>query len=291
MVSFTEIMNETDESKRNQMIQERLKELDTQAEQNYELKTNHIYHGFISSTSSVDFSDFLFMVGKDSPKRGSYTMTNQEYIIEFIEYIKKFKVNNNLNKIIPLISPFLKKYFGVKKDGNNKYDRETYFDNVTEILRKMEENNHPEYRERIKETFDIGFFKGKSMAECSEYAAITQNIFTFIGCNSYYVPGKLIMPDHQEEHAFNIVQTAKDKFFIFDTSNPDYAYDENFNIIGARTRFCPISQEQFEKVITEEGISQRFKISNYQTINGETKPIDEETWEYQTTGYKKGKTL
>ena len=75
------------------------------------------------------------MSNLDEPLPSKYTMKSQDYIYEYINYLNKNNITD-INKAILAISPFLKKYFGVGKNGNNKNNREVAFDNMGMQLQK-----------------------------------------------------------------------------------------------------------------------------------------------------------
>ena len=41
-----------------------------------------------------------------------------------------------------------------------------------------------------------------------------------MGFNSYYISGYFSTKNTEEAHAFNLVQTTKEKYFLIDSANP-----------------------------------------------------------------------
>ena len=279
MDTFDLILKEQDEVKRNKMIQERLMILNTESEQNKLIDTNAIHQGFIPTSDRLQFSTDFIMGDFDEPILSAYTMKYQGYFYEFMDYLNQNKISD-VNTAILAISPFLKMYFGVQKDGNNKNNREVSFDNMGVKLSQIKKNNEEQYLEYYNKWFDIGIFKGNSMAECTEYAALTQNILSFMGFNSYYISGTFNSSKSNEPHAFNLVQTKPDKFFMIDSSNPTLMFDQRDNVIASKTKFSQITSEQFANAIQGQGFEQELKVCNYQKINGNVRTVDEDVWKY-----------
>lgn len=281
MNEFEKILKKQNNEKKKNMIEQRLIILNSKAEQNKEIGVNTIHQGFISTTDSLEFSEVYVMSNLDEPLPSKYTMKNQDYIYEYINYLNKNNITD-INTAILAISPFLKKYFGVGKNGNNKNNREISFDNMGMQLSEIRQKSEQLYQEYYSKWFDIAIFKNNSIAECTEYAALTQNILAFMGFNSYYISGYFSTKNTEGAHAFNLVQTTKEKFFLIDSANPTTIFDEKGNVISARTQSCIISEEQFKDAISEEGFEIELNVCNYQKINGTIQPIDEDIWKYQT---------
>ena len=201
MVNINDILREENEDRRKELVNNRLKEIDSLSKQNVLISTNKNYRGFISSTSKVAFSDDLIDIGEDSCSSSVHLMKTQDYIPLFIEYIKSKKITN-ANYIIMAISPFLHEYFGCKKDYTNENNREKYYIDIGKKLGEIKSKD--EYNKYYNEWFDIGEYKGSSMAECSEYAILSQNILSFLGIESYYISGQL--NDEIDLHAYNIIK-------------------------------------------------------------------------------------
>ena len=73
-------------------------------------------------------------------------------------------------------------------------------------------------------------FKGKNSAQCSEYAAMLQNILSVFGYETVYIHGEL---DEGEEknvsHAFNLA-VMDNTYSIVDIAIPTNCYDHNNRI-------------------------------------------------------------
>jgi len=122
MITFDQILKEQDVEKRNNMIQERLFVLDSDSEQNKLIDIDAIHQGFISPSDSLQFSSDFIMSGLDEPELSIYTMKEQNYFYEYMDYLNQNKITD-INTAIQAISPFLKMYFVFQKKGNNKNNR------------------------------------------------------------------------------------------------------------------------------------------------------------------------
>ena len=60
--------------------------------------------------------------------------------------------------------------------------------------------------------------KGTGIAQCTEYAMLTQNCLAFLGYDVYFMGGKL-KREKTEDHSFNIMKTTDGKYAIVDIAN------------------------------------------------------------------------
>ena len=194
---------------------------------------------------------------------------------EFINYLIQKNIKNIMDALY-LVSPFLHEYFGTNSDYTNKNNRSSSFDNMGNQLGEIKEKyGNSMFNDYYNKWFDISIFKNNSMAECTEYAALTQNLFSFIGANSYYVLGSFSSDEGKSEsHAFNLVQLDADSFFIVDTANPTITYDMEYNIISSRPRIQKISRNEFIDAITGNGLNVDFSACNFQINGHNTRKID-----------------
>lgn len=274
MITIKQILSEYDIQKRNELIKNKLVELEKNAEQDKELGLNEVHKGYISTSSTIQFSSDLIDIN-DSPVASKYTMKTTDYFYEFIEYLNQNNVNDIMSALYA-VSPFLHKYFGTSNDYTNINDRSVSFDNMGKQLSEIQEKHGNEiFNEYFDKWFDISIFKGNSMAKCTEYAALTQNLYAFLGVNTYYVIGNFSLEKTiSESHAYNLVQLDANSFFIVDSANPTITYDSNFNIILSKPRIQKISKEEFVNAITGSGLNVEFKTCNFQTNGKDTRRID-----------------
>lgn len=274
MITINQILSETDTENRKKLISIRLSELEQNSEQDKELNLNAIHKGYISTSDTIQFSSDLIDIN-DYPVMSKYTMKATDYYYEFINYLIQKNIKNIMDALY-LVSPFLHEYFGTNSDYTNKNNRSSSFDNMGNQLGEIKEKyGNSMFNDYYNKWFDISIFKNNSMAECTEYAALTQNLFSFIGANSYYVLGSFSLDEGKSEsHAFNLAQLDADSFFIVDTANPTITYDMEYNIISSRPRIQKISRNEFINAITGNGLNVEFSACNFQTNGHNTRKID-----------------
>ena len=196
------------------------------------------HKGFISKNSKIRFSSET--LGVDT-----YNMDSEDYMQEFAKIIKQ----NNISKksdVINNIANFVDYYFGGLQSLD---DKRSEF--LTSKCRLDEEGFALD--EDI-EKISIEDFKGKNLAQCTEKAAVTQNILSFLGFESYYCLGALKEQNSNQAHAFNIVQ-GKDRegnpvYRIVDTSMAVPVYDETGKELYRRPYVTSIPPDKFEDLIS-----------------------------------------
>ena len=240
MVTINQIFSELDKEKRKKLLSK-------------ELGLDTIHKGYISTSDTIQFSSDLIDIN-DNPIISKYSMKATDYFYEYIEYLIK-NDGKDIVSALDLVSPFLHEYFGTNKDYTNKNDRGTAFDNIGNQLGEIQQKHgNDAFNDCYNKWFDISIFKNNSMAECTEYAALTQNLYSFLGANSYYVSGNFSSGKAQSEsHAYNLVQFDENSFYIVDTANPTITYDMEYNIVTSRPRIQKISREDFINAINGNG--------------------------------------
>lgn len=115
-----------------------------------------------------------------------YYMRTTDYIHEFVEYVRK----NNLSPSPDVIFEFINNYFGKAPNTDNRNER----------------------------TFkDISDFKHKGEALCTERAALSNNILSFLGMETWFCDGAIHRLNGQSgDHAFIIVKSESGKYRIYD---------------------------------------------------------------------------
>lgn len=287
MNEFIEILKEKDKEKRREMVTNRINKLDEES-QDITINTSTIHHGFISSNSKVEFTNWLLDFD-DFLMQASYTINNKDYLYEIVDLFS----NNNcadINYIIRKMPHFLKHYFGVNQKGNNTKDRENVFAEFEIKLKEIKKENEEEFQKKLHQWLDIGTFKNNSMAECSEYAVLTQNIFSFMGIDTYYISGNFSDEKKQEGHSYNIIRLPNERIFIIDNTNPKVLLDKNDNIISYDQRVLEITEEELNSILAGEEFIHSFTVSNARlNNNNEVTKIDEQTWTYGVNKKRKVK--
>lgn len=123
------------------------------------------------------------------------------------------------------------------------YVRECYKDlNISEmeILNQTElqvREWYPVFRDILGSDSSISAIKGLGFAKCSEFAAMSNQLFSFLGIESSYVANALDYKNNSEGHAYNVIKTEKG-CFIFDSINDIVHKLENekeaFNLMSGK---------------------------------------------------------
>jgi len=97
----------------------------------------------------------------------------------------------------------------------------------------------------------ISNLKGTGAAMCVERAAVTQNLLTLLGINSFFKTSGIINNNEKEVHSYNIIE-HNNKYYIFDTSIP--------NLINGKPSplIAEIDKEAFDLLsypLADQGIS------------------------------------
>ena len=101
------------------------------------------------------------------------------------------------------------------------YVRQIYKDTKTEqeILKLIELQARewfPVFAEKNNLSASVKTIKGLGIAKCAEYAALTNQLFNFLGVECFFVANSLADKNGTEGHAYNLIITEKG-FFIYDS--------------------------------------------------------------------------
>jgi len=97
----------------------------------------------------------------------------------------------------------------------------------------------------------ISNLKGAGAAMCVERAALSQNLLTSIGINSFFKTSGIIKNENKEVHSYNLLE-YQGKYYIFDSSMPNLINDQVNPLIAE------INKESFDLLsspISDLGIS------------------------------------
>lgn len=276
MITFEEIICEKEKEKRDFLIKEKVFELN-ESSNPVDIDTNSIMTGFINNKSKVKFSDshFDLNIGLGS----IYGMKTDDYFYEFFD----FMVDHNLTTkqdVIKYISSFLKQYFN--EQGIKDNDRELLFDDICNQLDAMYEEDKGRF-DRCKESWlDIGIFKGRSAAECTEHASITQNLLTFCDIDCCYISGHMKSQKSDEDHAYNIFKMGED-YYLLDSTNPCCLFDSNDNYVGCTSYFFKIQSDEIKDFMKNKGEIKSLKCNFMMKPDGTIFKVDKNTNIYTTS--------
>lgn len=275
MITFEVIISEKDKEKRDLLIKNKLDELNSTTKP-IKIDTNSIVTGFISNESHVYFSELHYDLNMGL---GSiYGMKSDDYFFEFFDFL----IQNNFSSkrdVITYLSPFLKKYFD--EPGIIKNNRELLFDDIWSQLDNMSADK--ERFEKCKESWlDIGIFKGRSAAECTEHTVISQNLLTFCDIDSCYIAGNMQSVNSNGGHAFNIIK-YNNEFYLADTANPVCLFSSNDEYSGCKTYVHIIDYEQFYNFIYNKTPINLPKCNCMRNRDGKLLMMDVQDNEYTTS--------
>lgn len=195
------------------------------------------HKGFISKKSKIKFSSNT--LGVDS-----YNMDSEDYIIDFAKIVFNCKLDSK-GLIIQNLATFINQYFGELESLEDKRS-----DFLTSRCRLDEEGFALEEDE---ENISIEDFKGVKLAQCTEKAAITQNILSLFGFESYFCCGAVKTDSSEEFHSFNVVagknKTGETVYRVVDTSLQVPVYNANGVERYRRPYVATIPTEDFQDFI------------------------------------------
>lgn len=152
-----------------------------------------------------------------------YKIKNDDYIYLFISLLIKNHITD-LDKILNNIYPFLNMYFG--KNGDSDLRIAIFNQNTLDGIIP-----------------DISVLKQRNAAMCSERAAMAQNIFSFLGIESYYITGEIVKNGENVPHAFNIIK-YNNRYLIYDATTDVPVYNDD-KIVGYQFYIQEIDIEKF----------------------------------------------
>lgn len=139
---------------------------------------------------------------------------------------KKFEKETNRRKNAMTVQSVLIDYFGMSGDHKRREDLYSSLgiDDVASIR-----------------AFNIE----KNVAACVERSSVVQNLYAFLGLESYMVAGECDLNEHTkgELHAFTLIKD-EDGYAIFDSTNPIITRNIKGEIVGLAPAVYAISQEQ-----------------------------------------------
>lgn len=193
----------------------------------------------------------------------SYSMQTTDFMYEFAHFIKKNNINSK-GRLIYALGLFINSYFGLP-DRVLKERREQIF--FTDIYSKTKSESDVDLFKAL-ENNKIGDLKHKDAAQCTERAALAQQILSLFGTESYYCFGCLGIGKDQEGHAFNVIKREND-YAVLDYSCVVKSYNKE-NLLNAYFPFIGIlSNEEFADFINNKKIK---RFQNYEFFDNKSRP-------------------
>lgn len=194
----------------------------------------------------------------------SYNMQTTDFMYEFAHFIKKNNINSK-GRLIYALELFINSYFGLP-DRVHKERREQIF--FTDIYSKYSKTESDVDLFKALENNKIGDLKHKDAAQCTERAALAQQILSLFGTESYYCFGCLGIWKDQEGHAFNVIKREND-YAVLDYSCVVKSYNKE-NLLNAYFPFIGIlSNEEFADFINNKKIK---RFQNYEFFDNKSRP-------------------
>lgn len=165
-------------------------------------ETFGIHKGFIHPNTRIRYTNMTAF---------TYSMKTIDFYYGFAKYLKQRNIQNK-GTLIKYLQNFINEYFGVSKtEGDNR-------DDFLFSLTLGATANDDEAWDKI-EKLEIGDFKRKKVAMCTEKASLAQNVLSLFGIESYWCMGYVNNNGKIEPHCFNIAR-AKDNYILLDYSIP-----------------------------------------------------------------------
>lgn len=195
------------------------------------------FDGFI--VPSIKFSNSNINYG--------YHMYDRDYLYEFAIKVGKLKLPVDTS-LLSYVMPYLDHYFGFPDDNVDRRDDVLYnfaINHAEEFYKKHNmalKYSNIDFSDQMELAgeFPISAFKGTSTAQCSERAALAQNILKMCGYNSCLMFGECESRGEREGHAWNALIDKNNNLCLMDFSNTVSLY-KNGKAIGKSPYYCFVS--------------------------------------------------
>lgn len=221
------------------------------------------YLGFIPFDTRIKYNNFAME---------TYSMNTTDFIYGFADFIKKQNINKT-GMMIASMETYINSYFGL----HHKNSREEIFNSKAWNSTETDE----EYFQAL-ENNSIGDLKGQNAAECTERAALAQQLLSVFGLDSYYCIGCVKTERKEEAHAFNVVK-SKNGYVLLDYSMPVTCYDKDNNPKIFFPFMGVMNDEEFEEFIRGGNLKE---FNDYEFINTNNKVSNGKKRIYVANQYK-----
>lgn len=192
-------------------------------------KANCLFKGFIPLNTRIKY---------ESMALETYGMETTDFFYEFAHFIKKHNINST-GSLLFNIEYFINNYFGY----SSKNSRSVIFNDVAFQSTTTDE----EYFQALQNN-KIGDLKGKGAAQCTEKAAIAQQLLSLFGFESYYCMGCVDLNNRQEAHSFNIVKKGNG-YAIVDYSLPVSSFNQDGSVKAFYPFVGEMTNEEFNEFV------------------------------------------
>ena len=218
------------------------------------LKPQKPHKGFINSSTRIKYCNF---------EATTYSMKTIDYFYEFVKILRQSGVKTKA-EFINIVQVFINEYFGLNSSRKDLRS-EVIFDKAWQSTKSDEELFS------ALENNEIGDFKGKNVALCTERAAIAQNLLSLFGFETYYCIGCIEKNGVESAHCYNIVK-APNVYVLLDYSQAVPMYQDN-EIMGYEPFTGNIPFDKIDSVlngdldITLEDYYYEIGVNGYQYLN------------------------
>lgn len=231
-------------------------------------KLSQPFKGFIPLNARIRYSNTSFE---------DYGMNTTDFFYEFAHFLRKYNLKSKMS-MVTNIEYFMNSYFGSTTKKN--YREYIFMESIVQTS-----DTDEEIFDRLKKN-QIGDLKKKNAAECTERAALAQQLLSLFGIESYYCMGILNLNGKTDFHSFNVAK-GKSNYLVLDYSVSVSSYDKD----GVLRSYCPfmgeLSNEEFSDFMNGE-FSKHFRdydIKDYKDI------YNDGTRDYNVGELKKEKSI
>lgn len=237
------------------IVKEAIKDADAKSNEVKEVLSPvfpHPFKGFIPLNARIKYNSLALE---------SYSMQTTDFMYEFAHFIKKNNINSK-GRLIYALGLFINSYFGLPDRVHKKQREQIFFTDIysktksdVDLFKALDNNK-------------IGDLKHQDAAQCTERAALAQQILSLFGTESYYCFGCLGIGKDQEGHAFNVIKREND-YAVLDYSCVVKSYNKE-NLLNAYFPFIGIlSNEEFADFINNKKIK---RFQNYEFFDNKSRP-------------------
>lgn len=209
-------------------------------------KANCVFKGFIPLNTRIKY---------ESMALETYGMETTDFFYEFAHFIKKHNISST-GSLLFNIEYFINKYFGYSSENS----RSVIFNDIAFQSTTTDE----EYFQALQNN-KIGDLKGKGAAQCTEKAAIAQQLLSLFGFESYYCMGCVDLNNRQEAHSFNIVKKGNG-YAIVDYSLPVTLFNQDGSVKAFYPFVGEMTNEEFNEFVNS-GVLKLFDSYEYHNNN------------------------
>lgn len=209
----------------------------------------NIWNGYIPKNTKIVYGIILNNLNRGYSSGGYYYyLDDEKYVYDFVKYIKQFNVEDELD-VISVVNDFFIEYFARMIEPKKRSEMHNL------ILKNENIYFKPTREHSIKDFYHNG------SAQCTEYATITNNLFSIlkIPVSCFFDSG----------HAYNVMFIENDEEFdsyVLDYSDCVSIYDEKLECIGRFPFFKKIengNKEFINKVVNE---NEKIELEDYNML-------------------------